>query len=192
MALSDVQIPLTAKKDRPLAVPLSRPKVFYLKGSDFIQFDPDTVRAATILRVRTNSGTKKVEVYEAPNEVIAMQALAQGATANPYFTAVYTTTAATGNTPALAQPLASYFNQVNGSGGLAVSLPDPFVKRLLVIQNTGTGPFSVFGRNATAFINGSTAAFIIQAGQRRHFLAPTAGTASTASTVNNWKTAIDV
>lgn len=193
MPLTDLQIPLTAKKIGPSATVLSRPKVYYLKTADFIDSSPDTLRAATILKVRTNAGVKKVEVFEAPNEVMAAQGFAQAGTGSIYSNLFYTATGATGSSPAAAQPLTNYFNNINsGAGGLLVSLPDPFVRRLVVVINTSTGPIGVVGRNATAYINGATAAIVVAVGQRRHFLAPTQGTASSAGQVNQWKTAIDV
>ena len=193
MPLSDLVFPLTGKKIGPSATVLSRPKVHYLRSSDLVDFNPDTVRAGTILTVLTKGGEKKVEIYETPNEFSAAQALAQGATGNIYAAIYYTATGATGSSPAAAQPLTNYINNINsGAGGLLVSLPDPFVRRLVVILNTSTGSIGVVGRNATAYINGATAAVVLLPGQRKHFLAPTQGTASSAGQVNQWKTAIDV
>lgn len=190
MAVTDLSFPLTAKKNGPSAAVLSRPKVYYLKSSDLIDFLPDTVRAGTVLTVRTKGGSKKVEVYEAPDEVLAMQALAQGATANAVMTKAYQNLAPTSSATAADQSVASrYYNEVNSVNGGTVRLPDPFVRRITVINNLTTGTVNVLGRGTTSPIQGSTATYVIQALERIHFVAPTAATAGTTA---GWKTAIDV
>lgn len=188
MALTDLSFPLTAKKIGPSATVLSRPKVFYLKSSDLLKYDPDTVRNATILKVN-QGGTKKVEVYESPDEFLAMQALSQGATNSVVFTKAYQNLAPTSSATAADQNVASkYYNEISTINGGTVRLPDPFTKRLVVLVNGLTGPVSVLGRGTTSPINGSTAAYSLLAGKRIHFLAPTAATLGTTAP---WKTAID-
>lgn len=191
MAVTDLSFPVTSKKIGPSATVLSRPKVYYLKSSDLIDFNPDTVRSATILTIRTKAGVKKVEVYEAPDEFLAMQALAQGATANAVMTKAYATLAPTSSATGTDGTVPSrYYNEIATSVvGNYVRLPDPFVKRLVVINNLTTGVISVNGRGTTSPIMGTTAPYLIQGLERIHFVAPTAATAGTTA---GWKTAIDV
>lgn len=183
---TDLSFPVTAKKIGPAAVVRTRPKVFYLKSSDLIKMEPDTVRNATVLKVQDLK--KKVEIYESPSEFLAVQAQAQGATASIYAASFFSTTAATGATPALATDIRTYFTEINAGGGLSVELPDPFVKRLCVIQNNAASAITVFGRGTTTPINGSTAGYSLGVGKRAHFLAPTAATAGTTAP---WQTAVD-
>ena len=189
MAISDIIIPLTAKKDGPAATNLSPSRVFYLKGSDLVRMVPDADGGNAVVFVGTRGKAKKVELVESPNEFLAAQALSQGATANIY--AAYNIASAqgaTGSTPATALDITNYFTEVSSGNGLSVELPDPFVRRLCVIQNTTTGSINVFGRGTTSPINGSTAAYTLAAGKRKHFVAPTAATAGTTA---GWKVATD-
>ncbi len=191
MALTDLSFPVTSKKIGPSATVLSRPKVYYLKSADIIDFVPDVLRSATILKLKTNAGTKKVEIYETPDEFLAQQSLAQGATATAVVTKAFAvlapTASATGADGTVPQ---KYYNQIQTSVvGNYVRLPDPFVRRLVIIDNTTTGVITVGGRGTTSAIMGSTAPYLIQANERIHFLAPTAATAGTTA---GWKTAVDV
>lgn len=191
MALTDLSFPVTAKKDGPGAVPLSRPKVFYLKSSDLIKGPvPDVVRSSSNIWVK---GTikKKVELFETPDEFLAMQSLSQGATASAAFTKAYAVLAPTASATAADGTVPSrYYNEILTSVvGNYVRLPDPFVRRLVVINNLTTGPITVNGRGATSPINGTTAAYTIQGLERAHFVAPTAATAGTTA---GWKVASDV
>lgn len=190
MALTDLSFPVTSKKIGPSATVLSRPKVYYLKSSDIIDIFPDTVRNASVVKLKTGAGVKKVELYEIPDELLAVQALSQGATNAVVFTKSYQALAPTSSATAADQSVASkYYNEVSTVNGGTVRLPDPFVKRLVVIVNGLTGPINVLGRGTTSAIMGSTAPYVISAGERIHFVAPTAATAGTTA---GWKTAIDV
>lgn len=187
MALTDLSFPVTARKEGPSATNLSRPRVFYLKSSDLLQLVSDSDAGAAVIKVRGNK--KKVELYESPNEFLAAQALAQGATANIY--AAYNIASAqtaTGATQSSALDITKYFTEISAGNGLSVELPDPFVRRLCVIQNTTTGSIQVFGRGTTSPVNGSTAAYTLAAGKRKHFVAPTAATAGTTA---GWRVATD-
>lgn len=190
MALTDLSFPVTSKKVGPSATVLSRPKVYYLKSSDLLDLHGDTVRSAAILVLKTKAGKKKVEIYEKPDEFLSAQALSQGATGTIVFTKNYQNLAPTSSATAADQNVASsYYNEVNSINGGTVRLPDPFVRRLVVIVNGLTGPINVLGRGTTSPIQGSTAAYVISAGARIHFVAPTAATAGTTAP---WKTAKDV
>jgi len=189
MAITDIIIPLTAKKDGPAAVNLSPSRVFYLKGSDLVRMVPDSDAGNAVVFVGTRGKAKKVELVESPNEFLAAQALSQGATANIY--AAYNIASAqtaTGATQSSALDITKYFTEVSAGNGLSVELPDPFVRRLCVIQNTTTGSINVFGRGTTSPVNGSTAAYVLTAGKRKHFVAPTAATAGTTA---GWRVATD-
>lgn len=195
MALTDLSFPVTAKKIGPGATALSTPKVFYLKSSDLLALKGDVTHGNAILKVADLK--QKVETYETPDEVLAMQALGQGATAQIVFTKNYQALAPTSSATAADQSVASkYYNEVSSVNGGTVRLPDPMSKRLVVIVNGLTGPINVRAgatSSATAAdqnrINGVTAAYSLAAGKRVHFLAPTA---STAGAVARWKTASDV
>lgn len=187
MAITDIIIPLTSKKSGPSARALSPSRVFYLKGSDLLRVQASSVNGNAIVFVGQHK--RKIELFESPNEVLAAQALSQGATANIY--AAYNIASAqgaTGSTPATALAISKYFTEVSSGNGLSVSLPDPFVRRLAVIQNTTTGSINVFGRGTTSPVNGSTAAYVIGSGKRKHFVAPTAATAGTTA---GWRVATD-
>lgn len=189
MALTDLSFPVTAKKIGPGAVPLSRPKVFYLKSSDLKKLAPDILRSSANIWVKELG--RKVELYETPDEFLAMQALSQGATASAVFTKAYgvlaptaSATAGDGTVPV------KYYNQIATSvAGNYVRLPDPFVRRLVVIDNLTTGAITVNARGTTSPINGVTSAYTINALERVHFVAPTAATANTTA---GWKVAADV
>ncbi len=187
MPLTDLSFPVTAKKIGPAATNLSRPKVFYLKSSDLLQLVADADAGAAVIKVNKNK--QKVELYESPNEFLAAQAMSQGATANIYaannFASAQT---ATGASHSSALDITKYYTEVSAGNGLSVQLPDPFVRRLCVIHNTTTGSINVFPINPTGTIDGSTGAYVITAGKRKHFVAPTA---STAGTTAPWKSAID-
>lgn len=189
--LSDLTFPVTAKKIGASSVALSRPKVYYLKSSDLLRIEADSVRGNAVLTVKEDgkSKQKKVELYESPNEFIGAQAQSQGATANPYAAFNYAVLLPTSSATAADQNVAQkYFNEISSVNGGTVRLPDPFVKRLVILQNTTTGPVTVRARGTTSPINGSTAGFTLAAGARKHFLAPTAATAGTTA---GWQTAID-
>ncbi len=189
MPQTDLHFPLTAKKIGPSATVLSRPKVHYLKSADIVRMDPDTVRAATNLK--TTSPYKNVSVYETPDEVMTAQALAQGATASQAFIKNYAVAAPTSSATAADQTTLKYYNDVvtNVASATPLRLPDPFTRRLVVINNLTTGSIGVLGRGTTSPIQGSTATYTIGAGERIHFVAPTAATAGTTAP---WKTAVDV
>ena len=151
--------------------------------------EPDILRSAVTIFV--DDRKKKVELFETPDEFLAMQALAQGATASQVFTKAYAAFTPTSSATAadLAVPT-KYYNEISAVGTVArITLPDPFVKRLFVFQNlTGTG-VSVTARGTTSAINGTTAAYTIGAGERAHFVAPTAATLGTTA---GWVVARDV
>lgn len=187
MALTDLSFPVTARKDGPSATNLSRPKVFYLKSSDLLQLVADADSGAAVIKVKSNK--KKVELYETPDEFLAAQALSQGATGAAVFTKAYQNLAPTSSATAADQNVASkYYNEVNSVNGGSVRLPDPFAKRNVVIVNMTTGSVYVRGRGTSSAIDGSTGAYTLAAGARKHFVAPTAATAGTTAP---WKTAID-
>jgi len=196
MALTDLSFPVTAKKIGPAGTVLSRPKVFYLKSSDLNRMAPDTVRAATMLFIN-DPNRRKVEVHESPDEFLAAQALSQGATNSIVFTKHYQNLAPTSSATAADRTVASkYYNEVNTINGGSVKLPDPMSRRLVVIVNGLTGPINVYPNGPTSSatasqqnrIDGATAVYVLAAGARKHFLAPTATTAGAASL---WKTAVD-
>lgn len=187
MPLTDLSFPVTAKKIGPAATNLSRPKVFYLKSSDLLQLVADSDAGAAVIKVNKNK--QKVELYESPDEFLAAQALSQGATGAAVFTKSYQNLAPTSSATAADQNVASkYYNEINSVNGGSVRLPDPFAKKNVVLVNMTTGPVYVRGRGTTSAIDGSTAAFTLAAGARKHFVAPTAATAGTTAP---WKTAID-
>lgn len=188
MPQTDILIPVTAKKIGPRAVVRNPPKVYYLKSSDLLSLEAASKTGNAIIKVK--DAHKKVELFETPNEFMAAQAMSQGATANIYAASLIASAqTATGATQSSALDITKYFTEVSAGNGLSVELPDPFVRRLCVIQNTTTGTINVFGRGTTSPINGSTAAYSLGAGKRRHFLAPTAATAGTTA---GWRTATDV
>lgn len=196
MALSDITIPLTAKRGGALYTSGSRPKVFYLKLSDLDHENYSSVRGNTIIKVKYRN--EKIEIFESPDEFGAVQSLAQGATANAYVTKAYQALAPTSSATFADFTVASrYMNEVSTINGGTVKLPDPFVKRLVIINNLTTGVINVrgssagnggTGASAGSLINGGTGAYVIPALKRVHFLAPTAGTAGTTA---SWVTAID-
>lgn len=187
MALTDLTFPVTAKKLGPASANLSRPRVFYLKSSDLLQLAADADANAAVIKVARNK--QKVELYESPDDFRAAQALSQGATGAAVFTKSYQNLAPTSSATAADQNVASvYYNEVNSVNGGSVRLPDPFNRNIVVITNLTTGSIYVRGRGTTSAIDGSTAAYTIVAGKRRHFVAPTAATAGTTA---GWKTAID-
>ena len=193
MALTDnILIPLTAKKIGPGKAPArgARAKVHYLKPSDLQRAEPDTVRGNAIVFVGSARSPKKVELLESPNELIAAQALAQGATSQAYFAANWQALTPTSSaTQADMNTASKYLNDITTINGGYVKLPDPFTRRLAIIFNQTTGSINVVARGTTSPINGSTAAYVITAGKRIHFTAPTAATAGTTA---GWKTATDV
>ena len=195
MALTDLSFPVTAKKIGPSSTVLARPKVYYLKSSDLISLNPDTVRNATILKVQNPK--QKVEIHESPDEFLAVQALSQGATNSIVFTKHYQNLAPTSSATAADRTIASkYYNEITTVNGGSVKLPDPMSRRLAVIVNGLTGPINVYPNGPTSSataaqqnrIDGATAVYVLAAGDRIHFLAPTA---STAGSVALWKTAVD-
>lgn len=191
MALTDLSFPVTAKKDGPGAITLSTPKVVYIKSSDLIKGPvPDVVRSAANIWIKQVI-KKKVELYETPDEFLAMQSLAQGATASAVFTKAYAVLAPTSSATSGDGTVPSrYYNEVLTSvAGNFVRLPDPFSRRLVVINNLTTGAISVNARGTTSPINGVTAAYVIGSLERIHFVAPTAATANTTA---GWKVARDV
>lgn len=193
MALTDnILIPLTAKKIGPGNTPArgARAKVFYLKPSDLQKAEPDTVRGNAIIKVGSARSPKKVELLESPNELIAAQALAQGATAQAYFAANWQALTPTSSATYADMNAASrYLNDVTTINGGYIKMPDPFTRRLAVVFNQTTGSILARAQNSTATINGSTGSYTIAAGKRVHFTAPTAATAGTTA---GWKVATDV
>lgn len=196
MASTDLSFPVTAKKIGPSSDALSTPKVFYLKSSDLLKISADVTHRNAVLKVAELK--QKVEVYETPDEVLAMQALGQGATAQIVFTKNYQNLAPTSSATAADRTVASkYYNEINTVNGGSVKLPDPFAKRLVVLVNGLTGAINVYPNGPTSSataadqnrINGVTAAYSLGAGKRVHFLAPTAATTGTKAL---WKTASDV
>lgn len=191
MALTDLSFPVTSKKDGPGALPSSPPRVFYLKASDLIAGPiPAVASGNAIIKVKQVI-KKKVELYETPDEFLAMQALSQGATASAVFAKAYGVLAPTASATAGdgTVPI-KYYNQIATSVvGNYVRLPDPFVRRLVVIDNLTTGSITVNARGTTSPINGVTSAYTIGALERIHFVAPTAATAGTTA---GWKVARDV
>jgi len=195
MAMTDLSFPVTAKKEGPGAVPLSRPKVFYLKSSDLLKGPEFSVRSDNAV-IKVKDVRKKVELYETTDEFLAAQALSQGATGTIVFTKHYQNLAPTSSATAADRSIASkYYNEISTINGGSVRLPDPMSRRLTVIVNGLTGPINVYPNptsSATAAqlnrINGSTGAYALAAGERAHFVAPTA---STAGSVALWKTALD-
>jgi hypothetical protein len=187
-SLSDLTFRVTAKKEGPSSAgALVTPRVFYLKSSDLLKISASRTNLNAVIKV--SDVQKKVELYETPDEFSAMQALAQGATAAPNFVKHYQNLAPTSSATAADQNVASkYYNEVNSVNGGTVRLPDPFARRLVVINNFTTGSINVLGRGTTSPINGSTASYSIGALESITFVAPTA---STAGTTAGWKTAID-
>jgi len=196
MALTDLSFPITAKKIGPSGTVLSRPKVFYLRSSDLRRMSPDIVRSGTVIHI-SDPNKRKLELFETPDEFLAMQALSQGATNAIVFTKHYQNLAPTSSATAADRTIASkYYNEITTINGGTVRLPDPMSRRLAVVVNGLTGPISIYPNptsSATATqqnrIDGATAAYVIGAGERIHFVAPTA---STAGAVALWRTANDV
>jgi hypothetical protein len=191
MPLTDLSFRVTAKKDGPSAAgALSTPRVFYLNSSDLLPGGLIASRTNGNAIIKVKGVKKKVELYETPDEFMAMQALAQGATANQYFTKAYAALAPTSSATAADGTVPSkYYNEISTTQVVnTVRLPDPFTRRLVKINNlTGTA-VNVYARGTTSPINGSTAAYSIGAYEEVTFVAPTA---STAGTTAPWKTAID-
>lgn len=193
-ASENVFVKLTAKKIGPGFAPAreARAKVYYLKPADLDRIVPDTVRGNAILFVKNNSqaAPRKVDLLETPNEVAVAQAWYQGATASPNFAANWQGILPTSvNTDPL-HVTSKYWNDII-TGGIAtprVFLPDPFVRKLAIVNNTTTAAITVFARGTTSPINGSTAGYSVPAGGRIHFSAPTAATAGTTA---GWKVATD-
>jgi hypothetical protein len=197
MANTDLFFPVTAKQIGPGGTVLSRPKVFYVKSSEIGRMSPDTVRNATALFL-VDRNRRKVVAYELPDEVLAMQALSQGATAAIVFSKHYQDLAPTSSATAADRTVASkYYNQITTINGGFVKLPDPMSRRIAVVVNGLTGPISIYPNGPTSSatanqqnrIDGATGAYVIGAGERIHFVAPTA---STAGAVSLWRTAADV
>lgn len=195
MALSDILIPVTARQIGPASADLTRPRVYYLKSNDLLSMQAETTRNTTVLK--ENKGNKrKIEIYESPDDFMAAQALSQGATASAYVTKSYQALAPTSSATYADFPVASkYYNEISTNNGGTVKLPDPFVRRIVVLNNLLTGPINVRGGSGATFgatngvmINGATAQFVLAAGKRIHFVAPTAGTAGTTA---SWQTAVD-
>jgi hypothetical protein len=197
MALSDILIPLTAKQIGPAPADFARPRVYYLKSNDLQSLHAETVRGTIDIK-EARGNRRKIECYESPDDFLCAQALSQGATANAYVTKGYQNLAPTSSATAADQNVSSasrYYNEISSVNGGTVRLPDPFVRRVVVINNLTTGPINVKGATAATFgatngtlINGLTAAFVLPALKRIHFVAPTAGTAGTTA---SWMTAID-
>lgn len=187
--LSDIAYPVTVIKDGPSDVNSTRPRVFYLQAKDVGKVRYNSITDLTAIIMIRAAGGRKLVIAETPDEYRAMQALSQGATGAAVFTKAYQNLAPTSSATASDQNVASkYYNEVNSVNGGAVRLPDPFVKRLVVIENTTTGTVIVRARGTTAPIDLSTAGYTIQAGLRRTFLAPTA---ATAGTTVGWRSAVD-
>lgn len=188
----DILIPVTASKVGPTAADPARDakaKVYYLKASDLLKLEADTVRNASVLTVKDKT-TKKVTLIETPNEFQAALAMAQGATAGLYVAMAYQVITPTASATAADQPvLSKYLNEVSTYlAASKVRLPDPFTRRLAVVVNTTTGSITVNGRGTTSPINGSTAGYTIPGLSRKHFSAPTAATAGTTA---GWQVATD-
>ena len=195
MALSDILIPLTAQRIGPNPGDLIRPKVYYLRSSDLQAFVVETTRNTSVIKERSGN-RRKVELVESPDDFLCAQALSQGATANAYVTKGYQNLAPTSSATYADFTVASkYYNEISTINGGTVKLPDPFVRRLVILNNLLTGPINVRGGSAATFgatngvlINGATAQYVLPAGKRVHFIAPTAGTAGTTA---SWVTAVD-
>lgn len=201
MAQTDIAIPLTAKQIGPAQGPAnsgisqfrSRPKVFYVQSQDLLGGPiPGLTYDDAILKL--NKAPNRVRVYESASDFLAAQALAQGATASIQFASKYAAVTASGSTvgSAIAIDQTKYIVEVNAGNGLGVQLPDPFLRKVVVIYNTTTGSINVYpnrtGVGATfAPIDGSTATYVIPPGKRRHFAAPNIPT--TAGTTAGWQTA---
>lgn len=194
--LSDLSFPVTAKTIGPSVTPTTRdafsppPRVFYLNSAQLVKMEPDVTRNALTIKV---TGTqKKVALFETPDEFLAAQALAQGATASQAFTSQYAVLAPTSSATLADQTTMRYYNDVvtNVASSTALRLPDPFAgRRLIVIKNlTATSAISVLARGTTSPINGVTSAYVIGVGERAHFVAPTA---ATAGTTVGWRVARD-
>jgi len=171
---------------------LTTPKVVYIKSSDIIKIEPDLRNGAT--RIKVNDVKKNITVYETPDEVLGMQALAQGATAAQVFTKSYAALAPTSSATAADGTVPSrYYNEISTTQTVnTVRLPDPFNRRLLVIQNLTPTAVIVYGRGSSPIAGtgaNSTGGYTIQGLERVHFLAPTA---STAGTTVGWRVAKDV
>lgn len=165
------------------------PRVFYLKSSDIVKTEPDITRSAVTLKVLGTA--KKVMLFESPDELGALQAMAQGATAAPNFVKhVQTALTATSSATAADFPL-KYYNQITTNvASSRITLPDPFAgRRLVVIDNLTTGSISVGARGTTSAINGVTSVYTIGSTERAHFVAPTA---ATAGTTVGWRVAKDI
>lgn len=189
MALTDLLMPVTAQKIGPATENRSRPKVYYLNSRDFRGMKPNLKSGGTVLFVN-DRGVKKIEIAETPIQFQGIQAMSQGATASAYVTTNYGTITPTSSATAADQTVISkYFSEAATVNGGSIRLPDPFVQRLAVVQNTTTGTITVRARGTTSAIDGSTAGYVIQGGERVHFLAPTAATAGTTA---GWRTAADV
>lgn len=203
MANTDITIPVTAKAIGPvnasgIAGFRSRPKVFYLQSQDMDggpqagATSGSNVFDDTIIKLKQNP--KRVRIYESPSDFIAAQALSQGATASIQFASKYVAVTASGSTvgSAIAIDQTKYIVEVNAGNGSGVQLPDPFLRKVVVIYNTTTGSVNVYsnrtGTGVTfAPIDGSTATYVLPAGKRRHFAAPVIPT--TAGTTAGWQTA---
>jgi hypothetical protein len=189
MPLHDLSATVTAKSIGPRAdTPLTAAKVFYLKASELLKQEASNTNGNAIIFV--NPYKKKVELYETPDELAAMQLLSQGTTASSKFAAHFAAVTPTSSATAADQTaLTAYYSEINAVGAFGgVKLPDPFTKRLCVVQNfTGTS-VSMYPNNTTSTINGSTAAYVMPARKRVHFVGPTA---STAGSFVGWRVAKD-
>lgn len=196
MANTDITIPLTAKAIGPvqgsgLSGFRSRPKVVYVQSQD-LDGGPQSGATFDDTILMLKQRPKRVRVYESVSDFIAAQALAQGATASIQFASKYAAVTASGSTNGSAIDIdaTKYINEINAGNGLGVQLPDPFARKVVVLYNTTTGSINVYpsqGGSTLGTIDGATAAYVLQAGKRRHFSAPVIPT--TAGTTAGWQTA---
>jgi len=202
MANTDLAIPLTAKAIGPVQGPglsgfRTRPKVYYVQSQDLLSINAGATSGSNVFDdtvLKLKSSPNRVRIYESVSDFLAAQALAQGATASIQFASKYVAVTASGSTfgSAIAIDPTKYIVEVNAGNGLGVSLPDPFLRKVVVIYNTTTASVNVFpnrtGTGVTfAPIDGSTATYVLPAGKRRHFSAPVIPT--TAGTTAGWQTA---
>lgn len=195
MALMDILIPLTARQIGPASADFTRPRVYYMRSNDLKGQHPEVTRNEITLKERSGN-QRKIELFESPDDFLCAQSLSQGATASPYATKGYQNLAPTSSATYADFTVASkYYNEISTINGGTIKLPDPFVRRIVILNNLTTGPINVRGGSAATFgatngvlIDGATAQFVLKAGARKHFVAPTAATAGTTA---SWQTAVD-
>ncbi len=186
-------VPLTARRDGPSAVDLSRPKVVYITDDDIKSITRIGKASTGGCAIILNSSRRKIELFESPANV---RAALQAVTTDPYTTDDFGSITAAGSvlTAATAAQLSRYVTRVTAAtvnSNDSVMLPPPSTgKNVVVVINGSTTPLRVFPHSASAFIDGaaSGAAELVPVGQRRHFATYPVTTAA-ASAI--WKTALD-